>query len=633
MRQLTYLFLVLTLLFVGSCTETPSTEPIKPTDPTESVDHKFKFSTNSLGTESTNITNVNAYVFSAGTLVKIIVGLPITESTVTINVPVNTQIYFLAGIGTSPSSMSSLEENKTSVETFLSLCADPMKESEASTATQFLTGYYEGVNNTEKAVHDITMTRSVARLDLDTSSDPLIKINRIIVKNVPLSTLIFENNKTIDTKITTTTAETIFDTPISGKSEGFMYLYESSQSIPMTLYGTYNDVPIVVNITIPSLERNSAYTVKVNNTGTSVNGSITIKPWDQGGVIEGNPDLNTSVSIDMLHTSADNGIAIDNQANHIRISENGGMINLALTAETPLAITSIEGNNPLISVGSPVSETVENKFITRISISASAQEKGSLPYQVKIALKSPLTQNPYDYVTIDVDGNQNQIPTVTFAGYEIMAFNTTGSQLSDQVYIPEGSSVIDMYNKNWTECTGKMFQFGRPLGYYPHENKKPTTIPEFMEWSETNGAPCPAGFRMLTNAELKKIMPPSKDPMAINGTEFIDYYIGSKVAKMEIIVPSVSVSMGNIRNIIPRYVRLTCEGETLIFPMAGYKWTDGNGAGAATLIGSSFFMMGSTRDKDYTTVCGHDSGRFQNGHSNKQPRNLNNYNFVRCVKK
>lgn len=183
-----------------------------------------------------------------------------------------------------------------------------------------------------------------------------------------------------------------------------------------------------------SIRRNNIYTLDINNIGSTVHGSIFIKPWEEGNVVEGKPDLNQSVSIDLTQTVADAGMTIDDKTNHITISEKGGNLTLALSAGTALERVSIEGLNRLITIGEPMSVTEGDKLITTLLISTTVQEIGRLPYQVKISLKSPLMQNPYDYVIIDVEGNRDQIPTVSFGGLEIMAFNSAGAKLSDQFY-------------------------------------------------------------------------------------------------------------------------------------------------------------------------------------------------------
>lgn len=631
MKKVTRLFFIISLFFMQSCAES---DPLK--ESSEPIKQQFQLSVKALGMEATELTNINAYLFSAGTLVSILADLPLEESTATLYVPINTQIYFLAGLSTLPSSLNSLEAGKTSLKTFQSLCANSLEEAQAGSATLFYTGHYEGSKDAGQTTHEIKMTRSVARLDLDTSSDPLIKINRIIAHNLPLSSVLFAGGSAVAGNIGTGTVEKVFDTPASGKIEGFMYLFESSSSISLTLHATYGVVPITVNVSISSIQRNTIYTVAVKNIGSTVNGSISIKPWEEGNTVVGKPDLNQNVSIDLSHTVADAGMTIDDKANHITISENGGDLTLALSAGTALEIASVEGLNPLITIGKPVSVPAGDQLITTLPISTAVQERGRLPYQVKISLKSPLMQNPYDYVTIDVEGNRDQIPTVSFGGLEFMAFNSVGAELSDQFYLPEGVSILDAYTNHWAECTGRMFQFGRMPGYYPNETMKrndvkPADLPSILEvWDESNGAPCPDGFRMATGEELHRLFPQSQSDIPIDGTVPILYRRGDKVAKWELIVPDAITAWG--KRVVPRYVRLTCEQETLYFPMAGYV-NNGNTAG---YIGERFFLMASDRNKDAsstTKAYGYAAPIWKNQHSDSQQRMVNNFNFVRCVKK
>lgn len=609
-----------------SCAESESLK-----ESTEPIEQQFRLSIKSFGIETSELTNVNAYLFLEGTLVSISTNLPLVESTATLNAPLNTQIYFLAGLSTLPTSLNSLEIDKTSQSTFLSLCANSLTEAQAGSGTLFYTGYYEGSKSADKTAHEIKMIRSVARLDLDTSSDPLIKINSIIVKNVPLSSVLFTGGSAVANNITLGTVEKKFDTPASGQIEGIMYLFESSSPLSFILHGTYGGEPIKVDVSVPSVQRNTAYTLEIKNIGSTVSGSISIKPWEVGGVVEGKPDLNQNVSIDLSQTVADAGMTIDDKTNHINISENGGSLTLALSAGTALDIASVEGLNPLITIGEPVSVPVGDKLITTIPISTAVQERGRLPYQVKISLKSPLMQNPYDYVIIDVEGNRDQIPTVMFDGLEIMAFNSAGAKLSDQFYLPEGVSILDAYTKYWAECTGRMFQFGRTPGYYPNEKMiRQDVSTTFEVWNEENGAPCPDGFRMATGAELHRLFPQNQSGIPINGTVSIPYHLGDKIAKWELIVPNAITAWN--KKITPRYVRLTCEQDTLYFPMAGYV----NNGTSAGFVGERFFVIASDRLKDAnsnTKAYGYAEPVWKNEHSDSQQRMLNNFNFVRCIKK
>lgn len=279
MKQIAYFSLMLTLLFVHSCSNDSQDTTREP------MEHKFQLRTEMSGIE---LTNINAYLFSKGTLVGILSDLPIIESVVKVKLDVNTQVYFLAGFDVLPNSLTSLEVNKTSINTFLSLCSNPLEETAFSAATRFFTGHSKGSLNADANRHEITMTYSLAHLNLDTSSDPLIKIDRIVANNIPLSSLLFESqaNASTENNGTSGTVVKAFETPISGIHKGVIYLYESSSPIPMTIYGTYKQEPITVTISIASIKRNSNYTVKIRRNGASINGSIDLEPWGDGGIIE-----------------------------------------------------------------------------------------------------------------------------------------------------------------------------------------------------------------------------------------------------------------------------------------------------------------------------------------------------------
>lgn len=621
MKHTVNLILIALMLVIQSCSKEQSIGAQK------STEHKFQLSTKVAGDASDKLTNITAYAFSGQTLVKIFPNLPLTESTVTLYLPAKAKVYFLAGLSTLPASLNSLEVGKTSEEDFLALSCDAIvKEDAGSESTMFYTGYYDGAKSTNQSKVDMQMIRSVSRLDIDTSSDPLTKITSVVASGVPLSSSIFGS----PANGTTVSVTKEFQTPISGKHEGIMYIFESKSLVQVTINGTYNDMPIIVNVDMPSVKRNTAYVVKIKNSGGSVSGTVSIKEWEKGETVDGQPDVNTTIAIDKEHSTIDTGITIDETANHIRVSPSGGNLSLALSAQSSLEVSSIDGQNPLINIGTPTApEVVGGKLITKIPINILAQGKGRLPYQVRINVKSSLTVNPYDYITIDVDGNQDQIPTVQFCGYEIMAFNTTGSNLADQVYLVDGTSVLDMYNNNWGDCTGRMYQFGRLPGSFPYEtlNRQPT--PPFMVWNEDNGAPCPDGFRMLTSAELHKIMPPNTANFPLNGSKTVDYRVGDQNVRMDFVVPSKTISMGSYRNITPRYMRLTHQDEVLIFPLAGYGWN----TKAATNIGERFFVIASNRDSGGIKAYGYSTNDVQNQHSNVQPRHTENNSFVRCIKK
>lgn len=124
---------------------------------------------------------------------------------------------------------------------------------------------------------DVQMKHGVARMDLTTLSDSDISIEEIRVENAPAETYpLREGGKVSDRTVTFTKR---YDIAFSGVATPVFNLFESAQPVKVHINGSYGNHPFDLNLTIPSLQRNEVYTVKVRKSGNKPAATFTVKEW------------------------------------------------------------------------------------------------------------------------------------------------------------------------------------------------------------------------------------------------------------------------------------------------------------------------------------------------------------------
>lgn len=551
-----HLLVLLSVLFFVSCSEENDV-----TYPTNEVSRVFQFQSQSLDASPTNeALSVACYLFNNKVLYKVVPELRLDDQNkAVIDVLSGSDSYFIAGF------QLDVNEGQTTLEEFLSKTVGSDAPHENS-APMFVSA---SKNIGSESQISIPLKRGVARIDLNTSFDNRTKINRIVVDNAPSSALPFVEgtgysvgeNKTYDH---------IFSSPVSGNLEELLYLYESTQPVDVTLYGTYNNTPIQVKMSIPSVSRNKIYVLRILNAGTTVQGGFEILPWETGETIDGKPDASQKIQISSTESSIPTNVTVNHAEGVVNITDQGAQMTLAFVDKSELTMAFFDGPQSDIQITKTGVESTAAGIITKFDITVAPQEIGRLAYSATMHLKSVLSTHSYDFVKLNIASSRHQIETVRLGGLEWMSYNSRGRDLKNQIYSLESATVEQTYIANWVGSTGDFFQFGRQYAYTPWMAYSPSNNlgnqTANAPWTAETHSPCPEGYRVPTRDELRALFVSGQ---SIPGTYS---YNGEEIVGTLHVVPGAPVTSTNVGG-TQRYVKLTSKstGNYLILPLAGSK--------------------------------------------------------------
>ena len=552
------LLALLSILFFISCSEE---DAVAVTYPTHETTRVFQFQSQSLDLNpGNNPLSVSCYLFRDKILYKVVPELTLdANNQAAIEVLSGTESYFIAGF------QLDVNEGQTTLQEFLakSVGHDVIHE---NSAPMFVSASKTIGNESQIS---IPLKRGVARIDLNTTLDSRTKISRIVVDNAPSSALPFAEGTAYRAE-EYKTYDHLFSSPVSGNLEELLYLYENSNPVDVTIYGTYNSTPIQVNMTIPSVSRNKIYVLRILNAGSTVQGGFEILPWETGETIDGKPDLSQKIQISQMESSIPNDVAVDYEKSIVNITDQGTRMTLAFLHKSELELASLDGPEADVTITKSSVENTATGVITKFDVSVSPQDKGRLSYSATMHMKSVLSSHSYDFVKLNIASSRHQLETVRLGGVEWMAYNSRGRNTKDQIYSLESADVEQTYIANWVGSTGDFFQFGRQyaytpwLAYSPSNNLGNQTAD--APWTADTHSPCPEGYRVPTRNELRALFVSGQ---TIPGTYS---YNGEGITATLHVVPGTPATSTNVGG-TQRYVKLTSQatGNYLILPLAGSK--------------------------------------------------------------
>lgn len=443
-----------------------------------------------------------------------------------------------------------------------SFLANRMTLSSDNSASLFYSGMSEVLHLGTTPI-SVTLKRSVARLDLDTSRDANITVKSITVEGAPSSSAVWEPTAT--TSSPGSAPLTVqFDTPITTRQD-ILHLYESATPVKITVNALYSNMPVVVKMSLPQIKRNYKYSITLSGVGESVTGTLSIQPWQDGGAAEATSSTKT-ISLNSANSQIPAGVQIQDQNGLVFVSDKGGLIKLAVASDMKIDMLSADGLGSDVTIDAAGTENKDGNVISFFNVNVKPQGRGRLPYEVVMHMKRPTQQYSYDEFYIQIAASPIQIPTVTLGGVTWMAFNATGRNLEDQIYPVEGETVADVYRNRWDASIGKMFQWGRLYGYTPWQSSvhNAGNQEQNSPWTATTHVPCPEGYRIPTEAELRALLP---DNVTIPGT----YTYNGETIKAEL-HNAGPVTLGSVSG-TARYISLTSAstGNVLYIPLSGQK--------------------------------------------------------------
>lgn len=575
------------------------------------------------------LSKINAYTIVRDFFYESLNNITVNENNeFSIDSPENSYLFFTSNMD-EPSSFATLKPGETTLDFLLSRTTDADAIHSETSAPEFFSGAYAPASGAlMQGGSVVAMIRSTARLDFDMCRDKRMKVNRIEVSGASMQTRVFLGAKpgSSEKKIG---YQRDYNPNMEDIALDQFRLYESDTPVQVSLIGTYNDVDIAVKVTIPTIERNKIYRIRIANAGATVDGSFEVLPWDMGSDIEANPDITKPITIDTDHSAFPENTVVDYEKNSIDVTPLGGDFTLAFKSIAAVSIVSVDGDNDLFEYTMGGSEIIGGELISKCYIKVAPQSNGRLGYVVKLNLKNELQQNSYDQVTINVAPSPNQIMTVTFGDATWMAFNATSPALEDQIYTLNGATVKEMYDSSWLSTIGGLFQCGRIYKYVPWLRgvNNAGSQSALFPWVNRTHVPCPAGFRVPTEKELRQLLPNNQ---AIPG---IYNYNGEEITAALHTSKNEHVSIEGVTG-KARYISLTSNtGAVMYIPLAGQKGDKSSSNNPN--FGSSFALWTS----EYGASGGHAwivnfaPGTATSGTIANRPQiPAEAYGYLRCIK-
>lgn len=493
-----YLLPVFSMIYLSACSQ--SDDPGNDAEKICSLTVKgASFGTLSDGQES--VESLNVYQAADGVIYKTRSITPDGDGRA--DIPVSgssTTLYFLAGAS------APAEENVTTETEFRETVIES-RDGDTS-APDFLWATAEAPKRGGELT--VTLKHGVARIDLNTTADARIRVNRLTVENAAAATYPFADSQ--PTPDNTVSYNKTYSAPFSGKEEGAVFLFPTGEGVSVTVGGVYDDIPFRTVVEIPAVERNRVYEIELLNAGATVNGTFTVEDWEEGGTVTGKPDSDSRIAISRALSTIPHTVEVDYDKNIVSVPEEGAQgMRLAFLADTRIEITGSDGADNGVEIGEMKTTETADGFVSAFEVNVPQQKRGRLGYSVIIHLKNALFSQSYDFVEIRVAPSSSQIETVEIGGSVWMAFNSLSSDSHEQVYPLDGLTVEEMYKKNWVNSVGALFQFGRNYPYIPWQSYNPSNNlgnqTQDVPWVSASHLPCPEGYRIPTREEFESMFP------------------------------------------------------------------------------------------------------------------------------
>lgn len=452
---------------------------------------------------------------------------------------------------------------------------------DADSAPLFYSGW--SVITAQQRNCELTMTRSVARIDLD-AREAAMDITEVTVEDAPAASYVFVTDAGKLDAPTTTYTHTCFGAP-QGVEKGIFTLFESGKEVHVTVHGKVDGIETSVQAFIETVDRGKVYTLRVYEKNAMVNASFIVADWEDGGLLDATTDMANGLHIDMANSVIPAGVSVDCVRNIVDVPSTGAEgMKLAFLSDLRVDIDSIHFIGERIEVDSIKEKHVSIAagkpsntpagVMTAIDVKVAPQMKGRPGYEIKMELSKPNMNVSCDALTIRVAESPYQLHTVMMAGAEWMSFNATTPDLSDQIYAEPGMTVEEYYQQHWISTIGLFFQYGRQLGWNPWDRAIPdfNTLAPDTPWATQECMPVPVGYHVATADEWTSLIPA--------GVSFPSTYtagngetITATVVELPGLLDDAPCTAANNAKLRKRYIRFESKdtGNVLIFPVCGLK--------------------------------------------------------------
>lgn len=316
-------------------------------------------------------------------------------------------IYFLAN-GESVISKVNLTDDVTTLDEFLNLTAT---SEEMASGYMLMNGMADlSSGNTSFSV---ALKRAVARIDLESSFQDA-EVNRIVIKEVALTGLVHEaGNQSVLANLEKNELTKDFgEHPLKNGKESLYYLPEQTSNgheveIMMTANGGWHRL----RTTLPTLKRNTVYTLRVYGNGANLNVEVLTDNWESGD--SSASGLTLKGLVDKENSQLSEGVTINERGDTVFIPCWESNFQLTLAAET----------------GAEVSIFGEAEGVT---VTPATRSRGLSPVaQINVASRQKMPGSKHEYVYLDVHKDQVQ------TGRVVLVFTPNPIELSGLIQFDE----------------------------------------------------------------------------------------------------------------------------------------------------------------------------------------------------
>lgn len=438
---------------------------------------------------------------------------------------------------------------------------------------------------------DIEMVRGVARIDIK-NADPDLVIESVKVDRVPVSTYIFPvEGKVCDSE--TTSYSRSFSEGLTGTEKGVFTVYESATPVTLKITGKMKGKAYEESAEIAAVVRNKVYTLRLTpddwedpaDKPVNVKPVITVTDWEAADSPAIGPDTEKGLGFDPALNRLPANVSYDAATGVIHLPASGlEDFRLSFKSDMRVDIDAIilsgadvekDGlSGKACTVNSRKVTEVGNDIITTYSLKVLPQLICRAEYNIDLRIRKASMVSSYDHVNLTVAAHPNQIQTVKIGGREWMCFNATSTELEDQIFPLEGTSVDEMYNKHFADCIGNYFQYGKENPFSPWTSNDPNQYAEQtrdIPWQTPGRMPLPEGYHVASANDWKALMP--------NGVTLPDTWeteSGETIKGTVVTLPGTLVTTSenvNKQNFLMRYVLFESltTGAKLYVPIAGHK--------------------------------------------------------------
>lgn len=276
----------------------------------------------------TAVRSLQACIFEGGRMTRIYDGISGSGSSFDIQIDRHSGNLYLLANTSGLVDLGALQSGNISEDEWLRHTVG----SGTGTPAHFYTG--KVVLDDRANVHPVTLTRGVARFDLQIRTAGDASVNSITLKNSAGSAFLFpvpEENSPADVSREDVTVD--FDVPAETDIPGVLYVYEQdADGLEITVEAVIDGRPVTLAKTLDdNIERNTIYTITVRKDVIDVSLEISFEEWQPGGDFDMVPGLDSRLSVDTGRS-----LLPDN----VSVSEDGTLLLPHLHTEFVLAIDS-----------------------------------------------------------------------------------------------------------------------------------------------------------------------------------------------------------------------------------------------------------------------------------------------------